>query len=244
MTHVATADELLRDDDDDKGGDDTLVAIAVPFGLHIFEHELPRKALRRLVEPSSLRPAGSPPRWTIRGDACVPVESEDEMSDDGSEDRVKKQKRRGRGLKEKKKPRRLLAFVTAGRYVNSIDARAEYAELSALGASGSGSESKAQAERRVLDRREEIARAQAARHARLGARYETHNLGGALCAVLAQCLKQLGSPTMADDIEGVWASLYKNRSWLLELEAAATRAGNAKLAATAKRLRSPPVCLN
>ena len=208
MTHVVQAPELLRVVSTD---DHRVVSIVCAFGLHDFEHEISLIDLARLVDPSRLVQADPLPHWAAAsGGAMVPFFEE---------------------AKKARKPK----FVTAGCYANSLDARAEYEELNALGKQPKATKGGGDP---VAARRSEIVAEQAARHARLGgAVYATGHLGESMCMVLAQCLNRLAE---TGHIDRVWAAIYRNKGWLAALEREARDAGNHTLADTARRLRPLP----
>lgn len=229
MTHVVEAANLLRDE---LPGSDCIigrVTVAVLFGLHVFEHELSLADLMRLVDPSTLCRAEPSPRWQLRsGEMTQLIEEVEEDSDSDEEDEEPKAKRRKKKKKKKRLPK--AAYETAGRYVNSMDAFAEYEDVSRVGKAAEAKKRDAA----VAARREEIVKEQAMHRDSLRAAYATYHLGGAMSAVLGQCLQRLAEHRSIDQ---VWAALYRNPAWLKELESAARAAGNETLSETARKLR-------
>jgi len=237
MTHVVEAPNLLRGALPASGCIVGSVTVAVLFGQHVFEHELTLANLMRLVDPKTLCRAEPSPRWQLRAGVMThlveEVEDESDKSDESDDDADPKTKKRKRGKKKKKPKKRVgkAAYETTGRYVNSMEAFAEYEEVSAVSKA-------ADAKKRdevVAAHRDEIVKKQAVHRDSLLATYATYHLGDAMSMVLAQCLQRLSE---RQSIDQVWVALYRNAEWLRELESTARKAGNETLSETACKLRT------
>ena len=249
MTHVVEAADLLRQVTS-TGQSTGTVTVAVLFGLHVFQHELALADLARIVDPSALCRAAPSPRWQLHSGVMSHSPEKDESSEGEESDESdeepeepeepvsKKKKRTAKAKpKKKKKPKKRVrkpTYETAGRYVNSMEAFAEYEATTALGKAADAKDRDAV----IATHRAEIIKEQAVYRDSLRAAYATYHLGDAMSMVLGQCLQRL---TERQSIDQVWAALYRNTEWLTELESAARKAGNETLSKTACKLRTGQV---